>query len=172
MTTPKRWVETVQFRKSTDGKGKVRLEVLVVATWPPELHQDKPYKGGKLVSIDMPDGPLKNKLINLIEHPERTSPRWRPLLQIDPKKPPEVGDVIYFPTAMSIDHGQNDIAGGLATVKSVERTSVNGGTWAIEIEEHRRVFYWDSLAPAQGRYAKEYKKQWARADPDDPDDLR
>src|SRR6266404_6940710 len=67
-----------------------------------------------------------------------------PKLHTDRHTPPNVGDEIYVGTHMYIDHGEDDVAGGLAVVTKVERSSTNGGTWSIYVKEHPGCgYYWD-----------------------------
>lgn len=73
---------------------------------------------------------------------------------------PKVGDDIYLPGAMYIDHGEDDRAGGLAEVVKIE----NG---MIRVKEFPgSSFNWDGLRDNQERWKKEYKKNRACPDPD------
>lgn len=88
-------------------------------------------------------------------------------LHTDPNVPPSVGDLIYIQTAMYIDHGEDDILGGLATVTKVTREDrVNGGTWAVAVKEVPNVYYWNCLAHQQTKLASEFKNSYAKRDPD------
>jgi len=81
---------------------------------------------------------------------------------------PKVGDEIYVGGAMYIDHGQDDIAGGLAEVVSVT-DSISAGmpTPFIEVKELPGHSYnWEHLATQQEEYKKRYGRNRAHPDPD------
>jgi hypothetical protein len=82
---------------------------------------------------------------------------------------PKAGDKIYVPTSMSISHGSNDFAGGIATVKKVYK-SMSGGDpkcLFVDIMEGDRGYNWTQIiGPDQAKLKKEYGKQVAHADPD------
>lgn len=81
--------------------------------------------------------------------------------------PPKVGDWIYTPTRMSIDHGEDDIAGGLAQVTEVTYDPrTNGGTHLIRVAQVDRGFYWNNLLLEQVKLAALHGNELARPDPD------
>lgn len=81
--------------------------------------------------------------------------------------PPKVGDWIYVPTRMSIDHGEDDIAGGLAQVTEVRpEPKINGGTHLIRVAQVDREFYWNNLLLEQYKLAARHGNELARPDPD------
>lgn len=82
---------------------------------------------------------------------------------------PKIGEDIYIEGSMYIDHGEDDIAGGLGEVSKVtkEMSGGNAKTPFIEIKEvPGRVYNWETLGPLQKELKKEYKKQRAHPDPD------
>jgi hypothetical protein len=82
---------------------------------------------------------------------------------------PNVGDVIYVPTNLYIDHGEDDIAGGLAMVTRVD-TRMSGGDNEcvfVEIAQTSHSYNWKQfLFPDQEEMMKRYKDEIARPDPD------
>lgn len=84
---------------------------------------------------------------------------------------PKPGDTIYTPTRISIDHGWDDIAGGLATVSKVSfQLSAGKQTPFVEVEEiPGRSFNWKFLQEEQDALRKEHGNRKARLDPDFPD---
>lgn len=73
---------------------------------------------------------------------------------------PKVGDDIYLPGAMYIDHGEDDKAGGLAEVVKVE----NG---MIRVKEFPGSSYsWTGLRDSQEKWKNEYGNYRAHPDPD------
>lgn len=84
----------------------------------------------------------------------------------------KVGDKIYIQTSISIDHGWDDITGGLGTVKSIKPITSGGQlTLFVEIEEiPGRRFNWDQyLAQEQDKLRAEFGERVAGPDPDFPD---
>lgn len=86
-------------------------------------------------------------------------------------KKPKVGDKIYVPTSMSIDHGEDDVQGGLATVSKVVEHVIGGKpAWFVEVRELPGIFNrrwsFDVLVERQEELKREYGKQKARPDPD------
>jgi hypothetical protein len=60
---------------------------------------------------------------------------------------PKVGDYIYTETRLSIDHGWDDVVGGLSTVTKVY-SQMSGGDPAcvfVEIKEHNRGGNWTQV---------------------------
>jgi hypothetical protein len=82
---------------------------------------------------------------------------------------PKVGEYIYSRTSLSIDHGETDVVGGLATVTKVTY-GMSGGdpkTPFIEIAQHEQGGWnWRVLWEDQQELMDEYGKDWAYADPD------
>lgn len=84
----------------------------------------------------------------------------------EPKDPPapKVGDKIYVPSSMSISHGSDDFAGGIATVKRVYKYC---NQVFVDIEEGDRGYNWSQIiGPDQAKLKKEYGKRKAHPDPD------
>lgn len=109
------------------------------------------------------------KVVAALMDPTVLDPDWRPTLNMDPLKPPEVGDIIYVRTSMSIDHGWNDVVGGLARVTEV-KSAISGGkpTPFVRVAEHpeRGGYNWEMLAAEQSRLARDFGMRWAYPDPD------
>jgi hypothetical protein len=85
---------------------------------------------------------------------------------------PKVGDLIYIPTSLFLDHGEDDIAGGLATIKKIERNKRNKSTNLIntifvEFKEITGSYNWHVLLEEQKEHQKQYGKKVAHPDPDD-----
>ncbi len=79
-------------------------------------------------------------------------------------KIPKVGDKIYVTGAMYIDHGEDDVAGGLATVTKVEKQY---NSVFVSIKEHPgRTLNWAFLEEKQTELKKEYGRKKAKPDPD------
>jgi|SRR5271163_479216 len=82
---------------------------------------------------------------------------------------PKVGDYIYTRTMISIDHGEDDVVGGLSTVSKVY-TGMSGGDPKcvfVEIAQHDRGGNWTQfLFPEQARLMKEHGVEFAYPDPD------
>lgn len=82
---------------------------------------------------------------------------------------PKVGDYIYARTMMSIDHGEDDVAGGLAEVIRVYESMSGGDKHCkfIEIMQHDRGGNWTQfLFEEQKELMKRHEKEFARPDPD------
>jgi hypothetical protein len=95
---------------------------------------------------------------------------------------PEVGDLVYTPTRGYIDHGEDDIRGGLATVKQVklnlgakgryvlktngEVNKTAGNDIFIFVQEVPDGFNWGLHFEDQKEYMEEYGTEFARPDPD------
>lgn len=81
---------------------------------------------------------------------------------------PQVGDKIYAPTSMYIDHGEDDVLGGLATVTNV-RLSQSAGqeTPFVSVKEHPGHSYnWKLLSQRQEELRTQFGDRVAREDPD------
>jgi hypothetical protein len=87
------------------------------------------------------------------------------------KKPnnrfPEIGEDVYIPTSMYIDHGEDDFAGGLCEVTRVE---LAGKGFSLAVKERRGWIYSFRSArdfwSEQASLKKEYGQQRGRPDPD------
>lgn len=83
---------------------------------------------------------------------------------------PKVGEYVYTDTRISIDHGFDDVRGGLSTVSKVY-TRMSGGDKDcvfIEIAQHERGGNWTQvLYPDQKDLLKEFGKSFSYHDPDD-----
>lgn len=82
---------------------------------------------------------------------------------------PKVGDWIYVRTMLSCDHGEDDVAGGLAMVTRVY-DSMSGGDPKckfIDIAQHDRGGNWTQfLFSEQAELMKRHGKEFAHPDPD------
>lgn len=66
---------------------------------------------------------------------------------------------------MYLDHGEDDVDGGLATVSKAGPW--NGSGWFIEVKEHPGHSYnWDCLKDKQKQLKKEFGKTKAEPNPD------
>ena len=83
-------------------------------------------------------------------------------------KVPHVGDKIYVETHLYIDHGKDDVVGGVATVTGVtEGISAGKKTPFVQVEEHPGNSYnWEMLAEKQAELKKWFGTAKAYADPD------
>lgn len=85
------------------------------------------------------------------------------------KAPPKVGDDIYVSTRMYIDHGEDDVLGGLAEVIKVELAMSAGDPKCpfVMVAEHPGSLYnWRRLLVEQAALKKEFGLKRARVDPD------
>jgi hypothetical protein len=77
---------------------------------------------------------------------------------------PKVGDQIYVPTALYIDHGWDDMHGGLATVSWVGE---QWGSTCVRVQEFPGTTYtWDYLYEDQEELEKEFGTSRAHPCPD------
>jgi hypothetical protein len=103
---------------------------------------------------------------------------FKELYQIDKKLPvpvfdlptdvPKVGDYVYLPTRVSIDHGNDDVQGGVGVVRAVTE-SRNGGGPDFFVETHEqpgRGHSWRFLKQEQESLKRYYGTRWANPDPD------
>ncbi len=81
---------------------------------------------------------------------------------------PEVGDTIYVPTSLYIDHGEDDVVGGLATVTNViSGISAGRPTPFISVKEHPGNGYnWHMLKDRQEELKTRFGNEYAYPDPD------
>ena len=85
--------------------------------------------------------------------------------KVAPISLPKVGSKIYVESSYYIDHGEDDVTGGLATVKTVTRQK--DGNHSISVKEIFGEFYWEAhLAPLQAELKKEFGKNRAHPSPD------
>lgn len=85
-----------------------------------------------------------------------------------PTDVPKAGDLIYLPTRGSIDHGYDDVRGGVGVVKEV-REGTSAGEPAFYVAAHEqpgRGHNWEFLSEEQAEYKQRYGDEWARPDPD------
>jgi hypothetical protein len=83
---------------------------------------------------------------------------------------PKRGDKIYVPTRFYIEHGQDDVLGGLATVTHVEeKTNVLPvNRYFVSVLEHPGTSYnWILLSAEQEKLKAEFGDSVARPDPED-----
>lgn len=81
---------------------------------------------------------------------------------------PKVGQEIYVGSQMYMSHGEDDFAGGKATIDSVKEV-VNGGKpdYCVTIKERPgHGYYWRHLESQQAEYAKRFGDRVAHSDPD------
>lgn len=81
-------------------------------------------------------------------------------------KVPAVGEKIWVESAFYIDRGEDDVCGGLATVREV--VPLQSGT-DFEVSVHelpRRSYYWSWLKDHQLSWAREYTGKFAHECPD------
>ena len=82
---------------------------------------------------------------------------------------PKVGEYIYTDTRLSIDHGWDDVVGGLSTVTKVYESMSGGDATCkfIEIAQHERGGNWTQfLFPDQKKLMKRFGKNFSYPDPD------
>jgi hypothetical protein len=79
---------------------------------------------------------------------------------------PKVGERIYVPTSMYIDHGEDDVLGGLATVTTVRLDPGHGKTFISVAEHPEHAYNWEYLGPRQAALREEFSDRLAREDPD------
>ncbi len=81
---------------------------------------------------------------------------------------PKIGDKLYVPTLMSLSHGQDDIIGGLATIKKVKiyENYFEHNRVFIEFYEICKVLNWNYIKENQEKWSEEYNGKTARNDPD------
>jgi len=85
-----------------------------------------------------------------------------------PANVPKVGDLIYLPTRGSIDHGYDDVWGGVGMVKEIKQ-GISAGVPASFVTAHEqpgRGHNWEFLGPEQTKLKQDYGNGWARPDPD------
>lgn len=105
--------------------------------------------------------PWKNyvhKMIHPVISIEREEPGFAPAYR--GKRTPKVGDIIYVPTQMYIDRGEDDVQGGRARVTKVK------GTFVTTREHPGNSYNWECLVHEQEKLEKEYGMMWAHPDPD------
>jgi hypothetical protein len=83
---------------------------------------------------------------------------------------PVVGDYIYVATHLYIDHGEDDVEGGIAQVTKV-KTGMSGGdpnTLFVSVAQHGGNSYnWSQmLVNEQAKHMERYGNKFAYADPD------
>ena len=80
---------------------------------------------------------------------------------------PQIGQKIYIPPSIYVDHGRDDIEGGLATIDSVRKTA--GGDYMVGVTElrPRQIEYgYKGLMSQQEALREQYGESIARPDPD------
>ena len=85
---------------------------------------------------------------------------------------PKVGDKIYVPTSLYVYHGEDDFAGGIATINKVELSKTlppdHYNYTMVGIEERPGTLYnWLPLQEKQEELKERYGDQIAHPDPDD-----
>jgi hypothetical protein len=82
-----------------------------------------------------------------------------------PKKVlPKVGQQIYVPTSLYIDHGEDDVIGGRATISLVEKQ--DNYVWIHVKELPGRTYNLEYLLERQEDLKKEFGRKKAYPDPD------
>jgi hypothetical protein len=89
--------------------------------------------------------------------------------RIEKGKPwaPKVGDLIYTPTRLYLEHGQDDITGGLATITGIKddgKRSYN--SVFVTFKEIENSYNWTYLLENQKADSKQYGKEFAHPDPE------
>ena len=84
---------------------------------------------------------------------------------------PQKGEKIYIPSSLYVYHGEDDIAGGIATISNVDLKEYFGkdhdNYCFISVKEIPGVSYnWRYLEKQQEKLKKAYGKQKAHPDPD------
>jgi len=82
---------------------------------------------------------------------------------------PKVGEYVYTQTSMYLDHGEDDVCGGLSTVSRVYAGMSGGDAKCvfIEVAQHEHGGNWTQfLYPEQKRLMKEFNKNFSHTDPD------
>ena len=112
---------------------------------------------------------MTNRLMSVIENTKTFINEQENSLNINSKegvKIPKIGEKIYVPASYSFSSPKDDVNGGLATIKTIES---NGDNYLITVDEHpgkKNKYGWKNLLSKQDQYAKEYKNQIAKANPD------
>jgi hypothetical protein len=110
------------------------------------------------------NGAASKLLANVVKETFGKIPSAPKLNRPEPGEVPKPGQHIYVPTAMYLDHGEDDFDGGIATIKRVEQ---EGRYTYVVIEEHPGTSYnWSALAQRQSDFEKEYGDQWSHPSPD------
>jgi len=91
-------------------------------------------------------------------------------------KEPKVGQKIYVPTSLHVYRGEDDFAGGIATISEIEYSANlpkdHYNYTFVGIEEQKGSMYnWKNLLKDQKKLKKEFGKQIAHPDPDYDDDV-
>ena len=79
------------------------------------------------------------------------------------------GDILYIPSSLYIDHGEDDVQGGKATVREVIYKSCGNSynDYMVTFHEVPGVQYnLTHVLENQPRWSKVYGEQWAHPDPD------
>jgi hypothetical protein len=80
---------------------------------------------------------------------------------------PKVGDKIYVPSALFLSHGEDDCAGGIATVSGVFGKQSGFLELSVEVNEQPGVRHpWSTLARQQEELKARYGDEVAHPDPD------
>lgn len=85
-----------------------------------------------------------------------------------PTGDPKVGDLIYLPTRMSIDHGYDDVCGGVGIVMKIN-SGISAGKPTPFVTTHEqpgRSYNWNWLREEQEDLKVDYGDCWASPDPD------
>lgn len=83
---------------------------------------------------------------------------------LDKSTLPKVGDEIYVPTSLYIDHGANDFIGGICTISHIQIDMY--GVMVFIKERPGRSYPWDYLLKNQEKWKKEYKQKRGHKSPD------
>lgn len=81
-----------------------------------------------------------------------------------------MGDKIYVPSDLFLDHGRDDRIGGIAMIAKVSVENRGGKNYHIvEVKEFPGVFYnWElALLPEQARLKQRFGKKMAHYSPDE-----
>jgi hypothetical protein len=79
------------------------------------------------------------------------------------------GDILYVNSSCYIDHGEDDVAGGKATVKRVLKPGENPYVYYPAVEFHGlpgRYYNLESILKDQSKLERTFKDKLAHEDPD------
>ena len=77
---------------------------------------------------------------------------------------PKIGEKIYIPTSLFVYRGEDDIIGGISTIKSIENKH---NCIMVEVNENKGTFYnYKVLLEEQEELKKEFGNKKAKKQPD------
>jgi hypothetical protein len=82
-------------------------------------------------------------------------------------QPPKIGQKIYIPTALYIDHGRDDIQGGIATIDEIRPYGESNYFISVaELRPRRLQYAYNDLMKRQEKLKAEFGETLAGPDPD------